>query len=311
MDTGTLFLDKSTFQSLSPEVAPFLQFSFVHGLTPTLVYEILADLTKAPSRGTPSQFVQALAAKFGGGGGAVNVSYQELILGELLGYGRVPMTGQIIPQGASFHDVSGESAMFVDLTAFNDAVIRWSHGVFRAEDADLALAWRHVTRNFSLLEFSSIAAREHLSVHRPKPDLSDLLSIVDGIIGPPPRQLSWISFLLSQIGVPTAAATAAIRRWRVSNPQLLSAHAPYTHFCLRSFIAVSTLWVHKLTKLEPNNYIDVQYLYYLPFFQNFASEDKLHRQVAPLLMRADQRLLRLEDLRQRVAARKPRGSQEG
>ncbi len=41
-------------------------------------------------------------------------------------------------------------------------------------------------------------------------------------------------------------------------------------------------------KWNPTNWVDLQYLYYLPFCMVFASEDRLHRLLAPLLIRANQ-----------------------
>jgi len=43
--------------------------------------------------------------------------------------------------------------------------------------------------------------------------------------------------------------------------------------------------------------VDIAYLYYLPFCTLFVSSDKLHRQCAPLFMRADQEFVWGGDLK--------------
>ena len=48
----------------------------------------------------------------------------------------------------------------------------------------------------------------------------------------------------------------------------------------------------------------MQYLYYLPFCQYFGTADKLQRIVAPLLMRPDQSLLNVDELRRACVERK-------
>lgn len=304
METGTLFLDKSAFEALSRQHAPMLQFVFVQGLVPTLVYEVLADLTKPRPKGTSAEFVQRLAAKFGGGGGMVNMPYQELLVGELLGAGSVPMTGQLIPQETSLHTVDGEAAGFVDISAFNRAIVRWSHGHFDSDDLNLALAWRSTTRGLSLTEFCAHLGRLRIPFPRPRQDLSDLLPITDGVIGDRDRQGAWVQYLLEHLQVAPRFQHEMAARWRQLSPAGLADVAPYTLHCLRALVAVSVLWGHRLTKREPNNYLDVQYLYYLPFCQYFGTADKLQRIVAPLLMRPDQSLLNVDDLRRACVERK-------
>ena len=93
------------------------------------------------------------------------------------------------------------------------------------------------------------------------------------------------------------------RRWADTPSPDLATFAPYAWFCLRALLAVLTLWVHALTKREPNNLLDVQYLYYLPFCHVFASGDSLHRRLAPLFMQPGQRFLWADDLRAELAER--------
>jgi hypothetical protein len=51
-----------------------------------------------------------------------------------------------------------------------------------------------------------------------------------------------------------------------------------------------------------SNRVDVAYLYYLPFAMGFVSNDKLHKRVVPLLLRADQTFIDGEELKRDLEA---------
>lgn len=104
---------------------------------------------------------------------------------------------------------------------------------------------------------------------------------------------------MRELGVPTEYVREIRYRW-LSADTSLQAFAPYTYFCLRAHLMVLVLWRHKLTKNEPNNLVDVQYLYYLPFCGIFASNDSLHRKVAPFLLTKSQEFLWGPELKSRL-----------
>jgi hypothetical protein len=157
-------------------------------------------------------------------------------------------------------------------------------------DCDLALKWRTATVNLSLLEFYAELRKQRLDLPRPKLD-ADLVRVVDEILGDRSRHRAWILFLLAQLNVSSRVRTGILNRWETSESPSIETFSPYAYFCLRALLMVLILWVHKMTKSEANNLIDVQYLYYVPFCEVFASFDSLHRRVAPLLMREDQQFL--------------------
>lgn len=298
-----LLYDKSTFHAIPSKEAIYLQILFCPTLAPTLVYEVLADLTRARERGTPSQFVRSLARKFGGSGPPINVDYQTLVRSELLTGSRVPMTGQIIPAGMRIAPVTDgkPGGAIIDLTEFNKAIFRWHRGEFLISDYELALRWRASTRHFSLLGFKKELHRRRLDLRRPKTD-ADLIEIVDQILGDPSHHEAWLLYFLTELAIDPRTVVGIRRRWQATVDPNLSTFSPYTFFCLRALLLVLVLWVHRLTKSEPNNLIDVQYLYYLPFCEIFSSGDSLHRRVAPLLLRPDQLFLSASDLFQQIRA---------
>ena len=53
----------------------------------------------------------------------------------------------------------------------------------------------------------------------------------------------------------------------------------------------------ELVGTRPTNKVDLEYLYYLPFCNIFSSNDKIHKQLAPLLLRDNQKFIVGEDLK--------------
>jgi hypothetical protein len=310
-----LLYDKSTLESLSASEAPFLDMLYFPMLVPTLVYEVLADLTKPHVRKAPAEHVRAMARRFGGSGPAVNESYRDLMITELVTGNAVPMNGQIIAQGMSVApDADGELAGLVDLTPFNHALLRWSAGKFLPEDLDLAMRWRKSTRDLNLLRFHAELRARNIDVPRPR-DEEHLGELVGALLARVSEHRAWLQFLLSELDANPTYRSAALRRWDMLEAPSLATFSPYSFFCLRALLLVMFLWVHGLTKNEPNNLIDVQYLYYLPFCDVFSSRDKLHKKTARLLLRPDQTFLWADELRaqikERMALRANKGPKAG
>jgi hypothetical protein len=88
-----------------------------------------------------------------------------------------------------------------------------------------------------------------------------------------------------------------VRRSSLGNPAI-STLAPYAAFISR----VNLLWAlgHSnpgLFQLDPNDRKDMEYCYYLPHCEAFASDDRKHRRLAPLLLRADQHFIKKSALK--------------
>lgn len=125
--------------------------------------ELLGDLAKKPKKGkrTAEAQVAEIARKFGGSGPVTNVDYLTLAYNSLMG-NEVPMEGRIIPESSTIvRDSRGEMGMFIDLSHFNRALLRWSRGEFSSFERELSKFWRKVTRSISLDSF-----RDQLGAHR-------------------------------------------------------------------------------------------------------------------------------------------------
>ena len=132
MGTGPILItDKSTFQMLSSREHLRRSIPFFENVTPVLVTEILADLSKVLRSGQdPAAKVAELAGKFHGSGGPVNHEARLLVVQSLIG-NDIPMTGQVLAQGGVEidHPQMGRGFM-IDLTWWNEAILRWRRGEF-------------------------------------------------------------------------------------------------------------------------------------------------------------------------------------
>ena len=283
-----IILDKSTFQSLSKQEHFFLHMHFMENLTSILGMELLGDLRKeAPGSISAEEKVSELAEKFGGSGPVTNVDYRTLCMNSLLG-NHFPLVGSIIPQSArTVHDPEGGQGMVIDLSPLNHAILRWQDGKFEEFEQEFAGYWRKVTQNLDLDSF-----RDQLNAHHvilPKvTDLDELRQTVDTLLATAAYQDIWLSWLLDQLSLPQHSETMILMRWRARTSALMKDFSPYSNHCLRALLMLLVGTRHKLLRWQPTNLIDVQYLYYLPFCMVFASNDRLHCDLAPLLIRNDQ-----------------------
>ena len=283
-----IILDKSTFQSLSKDEHLFLHMHFMENLTPILGMEILGDLRKeAPGTKSAEQKLSELADKFGGSGPATNVDYRSLCFESLLG-NHFPLDGRIIPESSrAVHDPKMGRGMIIDLSPLNRAILRWQDGKFEEFEREFSTYWRQVTLNLDLDSFGDQLNAYHVILPRVD-NFRELRETVDTLLADVAHQEIWLSWLLGQLSPPPDIEALLLARWRASRIMLMKHFSPFSFHCLRALLMLLVGTRHRLIRWQPTNLIDVQYLYYLPFCMVFASNDRLHHNLAPLLIRENQ-----------------------
>lgn len=283
-----IILDKSTFQSLSKEEHFILDIHFKENLTPILGMELLGDLRKeTPGTKSAEQKLSELADKFGGSGPATNIGYRSLCIESLLG-NHFPLDGRIIPQSTrAVRDPDMGWGIIIDLSPFNHAILRWQDGKFEEFEREFSTFWRQVTQNLNLNSFRDQLNAYHVILPRVD-NFQELQETVDTLLTTVAHQEIWFSWLLSQLSLPPAIEALIVARWNVRHAMLMKYFSPYSFHCLRAFLMLLLGTRHKLIQWQPTNLLDVQYLYYLPFCMVFASNDYLHHDLAPLLIRKNQ-----------------------
>ena len=77
--------------------------------------------------------------------------------------------------------------------------------------------------------------------------------------------------------------------------------APYAFHCTRTFLLLLAGTQHRLFTDRSSNRIDIEYLFYAPFCEVFVSRDRLHRQLAPMVLKSGQRFVWSDDFKAELA----------
>lgn len=285
-------LDKSAFQALSAREHIFVFKHLYVNVTPVLVFEVLGDLTKKVATGRRAMDeVQTLARKFGGSGGPVNETYLVLARADLLG-GQVPMTGQIIPDNWT----RSGSGVVIDLSPLNEAILRWSDGVFSETEGQLSALWRNLSRSLSISTLGDHLRQARVILPRPD-DEGQIIRVADQLLGTLALQDVWLEWALQQFVPDPSDRDRARARWATSPRAFLADYAPYAAHCLRCLLGLVIAERHRVLADRATHTVDLQYLYYLPFCHVLASDDRVHRLLGPQLLRPDQSFVTGQDLK--------------
>ena len=298
MNHITIIIDKSTFQLLSyPELLKLSNY-YKHNITPILVMEILGDLKKGVSVGQlPSDIrVKDFASKLFPMNTIVNAHYEKLVRHDLLN-GKVPLDGR--PNTGVEKVVQSETGMkgfLLEETEEEKAIYKWKDGKFAEADHKLSELWRASTTEESLLVKLQSAIKEQNGSLKLK-SYSELDTLVTETLNQPDKQDVFLAKLIDNYGLFGDTGNKIFNRWLEAGRPLIREFAPYAYHCLRvDMIFLLGLQSH-LIGTRPTNRVDMEYLYYLPFCNVFSSNDKIHKNITPLLLRKDQHFISGEELK--------------
>ncbi|NTX41464.1 hypothetical protein HUA78_44250 [Myxococcus sp. CA033] len=289
-------LDKSAFQSFSHREHRYFVRYFLENVTPVLVQEVTADLSKAAKDGKPSEEkVVELARKFHGSGTSANENYRSLCMSSLMGVD-VPMDGRIpVDNGTLLRNEDGSTGMFIDMSFFNHLIMKLAANQADEHDRAFARRWREATSNFSLQGLTKYLSSRHIIL--PKSANTDEIKLsVDTMLAKSSLQHIWLEAILLLLKVDPSQATQVRVRWS-HEETFMKAFAPFAYHCLRALLMLFVASRDAHVKAKPTDLVDLQYLYYLPFCYVFSSDDKVHRILAPLLIRPDQTFVRAPELK--------------
>jgi len=293
-----IILDKSTFQSLSYREHIFLDKHFYENNTPILCMELLGDLSKYKSNlKQGKQKVIELSRKFGGSGPVTNYDYRTLCVNSLLGQ-PIPLNGRIVPDNYTpVRSSDGTDGGIIDLGPFNKAIMRWSVGDFREYEIILSKYWRELTKNISLSDLSGQLEKNYVIIPRVKKQ-EDIIPALNKFIDNTSLQNIFFNWILNQMQVDEKCYSEVKQRWSRSKNIHLEYFAKYAWHCTKVMLILIIATKSKLIGWKSTNLLDLQYLYYLPFCMVFASNDKLHQHLTPLLIRNNQNFISGKELKE-------------
>lgn len=294
----TIILDKSAFQSISWHDIIELDHYFSVVIPPVLILEILADLKKPKStikkaKATVMQLSNKIQPV-----GYVNVDFRLLCTDDLLG-GHITMDRRPIVAGGRKVKIDGGGfGIHFDVQPENEALMRWSAGLYDEAEQLLAEKWRKVAHGIDLEsfkrrmhnQFKSISLRTLKDVHRAINHLVDIDDFQDVLL----KTILQEPWLIPELREWTE------RRWSRCSDKRLQEFAPYALYCARMIIIFQLALVKNIIGTRATNRIDLEYLFYAPFAHIFCSGDKFHRDLAKVTLDNDQSFVWHDDLRQEL-----------
>jgi hypothetical protein len=291
--------DKSFLEGLNPDEAVWFDHFFLANVCPMFYAETQSDLAKEGSdRGTPEDLVRRLANKFPDFSGSPNVHHATICTANLLGED-VSLRGQVIlPRGCQA-TVDGHRMALIPESPEAKAFLRWTQGRYEEEERKAAAEWRTRSVGCPTTDVVEMLKTMGAYAQRPCSTLPEVKAMTDEVMTRlrPDQQLC---LALGLLGVfPDQIERAMDRFVMVNQPPLVSL-APYADLCLRMELFFH-LAVDK-SRMSVAQRMDLCYLFYLPFCNFFVSNDWVHKQSAPLFLRADQEFVHAEDLKAALRA---------
>ncbi len=284
-----IILDKSAFQSLSYKEMIWLTNYYLHNITPFLIVEILGDLKKDFSEGIGSENkVAEFSNKLFPYCAIVNEYHITLVKGELLGH-KVELDYRPIAGNASLKtSATGKIGKHIEQSQEEQDLLRWSSGDFQEKDAALAQIWRETTTNQEsilnlqkMLKLAKVSGQKLTCLEEVNKEVS--LSLDD-----PNSQFNLLNLLFQNYGIRPGEAAKVLNFWVQMKRPLIKNLFPYAHHCLRVDFFYIVGLEHSLISIRATNKVDMNYFYYVPFTRLLTSNDKIHKELAPYFLTAEQ-----------------------
>lgn len=288
-----MLFDKSIFQStpVSAFVAVDRYFEIV--IPPILVREIGGDLAGTSGirkEQDQSAFVQKLANR--PGVRAFLPHHAFLISRNILGY-PIPMDGRVMTMMEPTRTSEGMTGLHVTETPEEYALNRWRQQDFSEVDYLWAQEWQRVKKFVVTSFYRRVLGQWGVTVEQPR-TLLELRERVEEIMRNPAVQPGLLRIIFSDFSVSEGNQVLACKRYQSKRPrQLIEEFAPYAALCLKANLLLAFGGV-LLRRPHAHDLRDIEYCYHLPFCEVFASDDNLHRKLAPMIMRPNQMFVRSE-----------------
>lgn len=297
----TILLDKSALQRLNQDELQRLSHHYIVAAPQVLIFELLGDLSKDEARPEKSEaMVQALSRNLRAAMPKVCADTREMATGNLLGH-LVPMTGQIpMSGGIPIVDGEGKHGVVFDEPPEMEAMFRWHLGRFTEDERAQSLYWRQSTKALDMEAFQKMLRKIHPKLDGIK-TIPQVVSYVDQILAAPSHQRFFANWASIEARAGGRLQELVLQRWDHLKPTSFFNFAPYAHHFLRVSMAFYVgLRVGAITTRK-SNWIDVEYLRYLPFCKVFSTGDQLQVDMARELMSQDQDMIAADDLKADMA----------
>lgn len=287
----SIIIDKSTFQSLNFAEIMRLTYYYKQNITPVLTLEIIGDLKKEfeGTNSTSPERVKDFAKKLFPVDTVINLHYKNLVKANLLGE-EIIMDGRpIIGIHKAVKSESGQKGVVIAESDEEKAIYNWKEGKFSETDKLLSELWRTNTTQEGILEKLRLNLRKKFNSKIK--DFRQLDEKVNETIIDPNIQENLLLSILENYHIDSNTAYQIFNKWFSAGRPLIKDYSPYAFHCLKVDSIFLFGLASNLISIRPTNRVDLEYLYYLPFCNIFTSNDKIHKNTVPLLLKEYQRFI--------------------
>lgn len=292
-----IILDKSVIYGLNNSEADLLDRYFFQIVPPILTNEILADLAKETTEPNIQNRISSNVYRISGNRG-LTINYKDILVNSLLG-NEILMEGKYLPAGERMVRAGdGSIGTIVETPLEDNNITRWERKNFTDVERWFATNWRRkVERVINPKIYTRKISEAGLEFKIPKSD-NELAEIVDSLLRNKKFQGKLLVLLAKEHEIPFEYQKIVINRWFKEGKPMIKDFAPYALFCLRAnFLWAIGLTNSNLFSPDKNDRKDLQYCYYLPHCEIFASKDKKHKRLVPFLLRPDQSFVDSSELK--------------
>ena len=180
-----------------------------------------------------------------------------------------------------------------------EALRCWRSNQFATAEQVLSGRWRSTTCAIALekwqqvMEFPTVCS------------LAELKPVVLAFCDSPAHQRENLQFLLAETELLGSDSIpqlkSVVNRWVARGMPPLKKFAPYAYYCLTVLIGFYTALANGLIRVEETEWVDLEYLFYLPFCRVFSSDVAFHKQFAPIFLMEHQDFVEGDALKQDLA----------
>ena len=295
----TIIIDKSTLECLSNTDTYSLGRYYLAVSTHVLLSEIGADLKKDfkkdfSEQRSPEQVVSVLARRMHGLY-RFNADWSTLLGLSLLGY-RIPIDGMapISLDGVETYIPGTGRGLYFDEQEGRKTLSAWAAGEFRESDYHTAEQWHANIEKNNLTRLQDLGSK--LKRLKAK-SLEEIPTIVEILVDDSTYQFEFLQFLVKLANVPEGISKTIFNRWNNCGMPRIQEFSQYAYYCIRVHLIFQWALFSGLIGPRSTHYIDLHYLFELPFCRIFSSNDKLHVKFASLLKTQQQKFIKGSDLK--------------
>jgi hypothetical protein len=274
-----IIYDKSLLEALNPQEAAILDIFYTTNVTPILLLEIRADLSKNPrDNRTPKDLVRNLAYKLPNLHPYFNAYHIGICWAELLGN---PIRMEYMPLIDVRPQTRGLQSDFYPIAEEANMIERWRNENFSDDEIIAAGRYRDMLAG-ALRETTHFEAKFDTAPNFKQRDWENIKKYAEEVVQDKSQPYSKLKWLFEHLCVPEDYQERIIKRWKdLGGPSLLE-YAPYTAYVVTLDLFTHTaLATQNVSNQRHSDKIDMAYLYYLPFTEIFVSDDKLHKKIVP------------------------------